>query len=308
VTHRLKLVIAFAAIYLIWGSTYLAIRIAIETLPPFLMAGVRLTVAGILLYGWARWRGAPRPVRSNWLAAGVVGGLMPLGGNGGVVWAEQRVPSGLTAVLIATVPLWIAILEWVRSGARPGGRVAGGLIMGMAGIALLVGPGELAGGKGIDLLGAAVLLLASLSWAMGSLYSRRARLPSSPLLATAMEMLAGGLLLLLAGLIAGQAADFDPARISLQSVVALCYLIVFGSLVAFTAYVWLLRVTLPSHAATYAYVNPVVAVFLGWAVGGEPLTARTLLAAAIIVGAVVIITASRPRAGRETAAVPEQSP
>ena len=307
-SHRLKLVLAFAAVYLIWGSTYLAIRLAIETLPPFLMAGVRFLIAGVLLYAWARWRGAPRPARTHWLAAATVGGLMLLGGNGGVVWAEQRVPSGLTAVLIATVPLWIALLEWVQGGVRPGGRVAGGLMMGLAGIALLVGPGELAGAEGIDLVGAAVLLVASLSWAIGSLYSRRARLPSSPLLATAMEMLAGGLLLLLAALVTGQVSDLNPSQISLQSVLALVYLIVFGSLVAFTAYVWLLRVTLPSHAATYAYVNPVVAVFLGWAVGGEPLTARTLLAAAIIVGAVVIITASRPARGREIAAVPEQSP
>lgn len=310
-THRLKLVLAFASIYIIWGSTYLAIRIAIDTLPPFLMAGVRFVVAGGLLYGWARRRGAPRPIRAHWLAAALVGALMLLGGNGGVVWAEQRVPSGLTAVLIATVPLWIAVLEWVRGGVRPGGRVAVGLAMGLAGIALLVGPGELAGGKGVDLVGAAVLLFASLSWAVGSLYSRRAGLPSSPLLATAMEMLTGGLLLLLAGLIAGQAAALDLGRISLQSVVALGYLIVFGSLVAFTAYVWLLRVTLPAQAATYAYVNPVVAVFLGWALGGEPLTARTLLAAAVIIGAVVIITASQPRAARAAAipaAVPRRAP
>jgi len=307
-SHRFKLILAFAAIYLIWGSTYLAIRLAIETLPPFLMAGVRFVVAGVTLYGWARWRGAPRPILTNWLAAAIVGGLMLLGGNGGVTWAEQRVPSGLTAVLIATVPLWIAILEWMRGGTRPSGRVAGGLIMGLAGIALLVSPGELAGAKGIDLVGAAVLVVASLSWAIGSLYSRRARLPSSPLLATAMEMLCGGLLLLLAALITGQTADLDPSRISLQSVLALCYLIVFGSLVAFTAYIWLLRVTLPSHAATYAYVNPVVAVFLGWALGGEPLTARTLLAAAIIVGAVVIITASQPRTGREAASDPKEVP
>ncbi len=306
-THRLKLVLAFAAVYLIWGSTYLAIRIAIETMPPFLMAGVRFVVAGGLLYGWARWRGAPRPVRANWPAAALVGALMLFGGTGGVVWAEQRVPSGLTAVLIATVPLWIAMLEWVRGGARPGGRVAVGLVMGLGGIGLLVGPGELAGAKGMDLVGAAVLLFASLSWAIGSLYSRRAKLPSSPLLATAMEMLAGGLFLLLAGLITGQAADLDPSRISLQSVAALTYLIVFGSLVAFTAYIWLLRVTLPAQAATYAYVNPVIAVLLGWALGGEPLTARTLLAAAVIISAVVIITASQPRAGREAAAGPGEA-
>ncbi|MBN1138222.1 MAG: EamA family transporter, partial [Anaerolineae bacterium] len=147
-THRFRLVLAFAAVYLIWGSTYLAIRLAIETLPPFLMAGVRFTIAGVVLYGWVRWRGAPRPTRTHWLAAAIVGGLMLLGGNGGVVWAEQQVPSGLTAVLIATVPLWIALLQWLQGGARPGGRVAGGLVMGMAGIGLLVGPGELAGGKG----------------------------------------------------------------------------------------------------------------------------------------------------------------
>jgi len=306
-SHRLKLVLAFAAVYLIWGSTYLGIRLAIETMPPFLMAGVRFVVAGTVLYAWARWRGAPHPVRTHWLAAAAVGGLMLFGGNGGVVWAEQRVPSGLTAVLIATVPLWIALLEWVRGGARPNGRVAVGLMIGLAGIALLVGPGELAGGKGVDLVGAVVLLMGSLSWAIGSLYSRHANLPSSPLLATAMEMLAGGAFLLLAGLATGQASGLDPSRISLSSVLALCYLIVFGSLVAFTAYIWLLRVTLPAYAATYAYVNPVVAVFLGWALGGEPLTARTLLAAAIIIGAVVIITASKPRARQGAAAGSEVS-
>jgi drug/metabolite transporter (DMT)-like permease len=307
-THRFKLILAFAAIYLIWGSTYLAIRLAIDTLPPFLMAGVRFIIAGIALYGLARRRGAPRPVRANWLAAAVVGGLLLLGGNGGVVWAEQRVPSGLTAVLIATVPLWIAILQWLRGGPRPSARTAVGLTMGLVGIGLLVGPGELAGGKGVDLVGAAVLLLASLSWAIGSLYSRHGRLPSAPLLATAMEMLAGGLLLLLAGLVTGQAADLHWSRISVQSVLALSYLIVFGSLVAFTAYTWLLRVTLPAHAATYAYVNPVVAVVLGWALGGEPLTARTLLAAAVIVGAVVIITASRPPPSQPAAAGPADGP
>jgi drug/metabolite transporter (DMT)-like permease len=298
-TLRFKLILAFAAIYLIWGSTYLAIRLAIETLPPFMMAGVRFVIAGVMLYGWARWRGAPRPVRANWLAAAIVGGFMLLGGNGGVTWAEQRVPSGLTAVLIATVPLWIALLEWLRGGARPTARVAAGLATGLAGIVLLVGPGELGGGKGVDLVGASVLLIASLSWAIGSLYSRRAKLASSPLLATAMEMLCGGLLLLLAGLASGQVSDLNPSRISIQSILALCYLIAFGSLVAFTAYVWLLRVTLPARAATYAYVNPVVAVFLGWALAGEPLTARTLLAAAIIIGSVVIIAASQLRPGGE---------
>jgi drug/metabolite transporter (DMT)-like permease len=298
-THRLKIVVAFAAIYLVWGSTYLAIRLAIETLPPFLMAGVRFVIAGVILYGWTRWRGAPRPGRGHWAAAGIVGGLMLLGGNGGVVWAEQRVPSGLTSVLIATVPLWVALLEWLRCGTRPSRPMAIGLAMGLAGIILLVGPTELAGSSRMDLLGAVVLILAALSWAAGSLYSRRASLPASPLLATAMEMLAGGLLLLLASLVTGQAADLDLSQVSLQSVLALGYLIVFGSLVAFTAYTWLLRVTSPARAATYAYVNPAVAVFLGWALGGEPLTVRTLLAAAIIVGAVVVITSYQPRPERQ---------
>ena len=153
-THRVRVILAFAAIYLIWGSTYLAIRFAIDTLPPFLMAGVRFVIAGALLYGWARWRGATRPSRGHWLAAVIVGGLMLLGGNGGVVWAEQRVPSGLTSVLIATVPLWVAVLDWLRRGTRPSSRMAAGLALGLAGIVLLVGPAELAGTQRMDLLGA----------------------------------------------------------------------------------------------------------------------------------------------------------
>lgn len=289
-THRLRVVLAFAAVYIIWGSTYLAIRFAIDTLPGFLMAGVRFLLAGGLLYAWARSQGAARPSRIHWRSAAIVGGLMLLGGNGGVVWAEQHVPSGLTAVLIATVPLWVAVLDWLWRGSRPTVRGLLGLALGLAGIGLLVGPGELAGSQGVDLLGAGVLVLASLSWAAGSLYSRSAPLPGSPLLATALEMLAGGALLLVLGLAAGQATELDLARVSLRSLLALGYLVVFGSLVAFTAYIWLLRATSPARAATYAYVNPVVAVVLGWALAGEPLTTRTLLAAAVIIGAVVLIT------------------
>ena len=299
-SHRLRTILAFAAIYIIWGSTYLAIRFAIDTLPGFVMAGVRFVGAGTVLYALARRRGAPRPTHLHWRGAVIVGALMLLGGNGGVVWAEQRVPSGLAAVLIATVPLWVALLDWLWRGTRPGGRVLAGLALGLAGIALLVGPGELAGSRGVDLLGAGVLLFASLSWAIGSIYTRSAGLPPSPLLATAMEMLAGGVLLLVADLVTGQVAELDLGSVSLRSVLALAYLIAFGSLVAFTAYVWLLRVTTPARAATYAYVNPVVAVLLGWALAGEPLTPRTLLAAGVIVGAVVLIT-SRPQREPELA-------
>jgi drug/metabolite transporter (DMT)-like permease len=213
---------AFAAIYLIWGSTYLAIRIAIETFPPFLMAGIRFFIAGAILYASTRWRGTPQPSRSHWLAATVVGGLLLLGGNGGVVWAEQRVPSGLTALLIGTVPLWMALLNGLRpGGVKPSKGVMVGLTFGFMGIALLVGPGELAGGRHVDSLGAAVLVIASLLWATGSLYSRRASLPASPFLATAMEMLAGGALLLIASFFTGEWTKLEPSALSLRSWLAL---------------------------------------------------------------------------------------
>lgn len=293
---RWRVLAAFAAIYLIWGSTYLGIRFAIETLPPLLMAATRFIIAGTALYGWLRLRGAPRPTRANWGAAAVVGGLLLLGGNGIVTWAEQRVPSGLAALLIATVPLWMVLLNWLRpGGTRPSGQVIFGLVCGLVGMALLIGPADLAGNGALDPVGALALVLAALSWSVGSLYSRRAPLAKSPLLATGMEMLMGGLLLLAAGSLTGEWARLDLGSVSLLSVLALGYLIVFGSLIAFSAYVWLLRVTTPARAATYAYVNPVVAVFLGWALAGEPLNARILLAAAIIIAAVVIITSERAR-------------
>jgi len=282
---------AFAAVYLIWGSTYLAIRFAIETVPPFLMAGARFLLAGVVLYAWMRLRGRSRPTYYHWISAAIVGGLLLLGGNGGVVWAEQRVPSGLTALLITCVPLWMALLNWLRpGGVRPSVAVATGLLAGFGGVTLLVGPGEFAGGAHVDPVGGLVLLLASLSWAAGSLYSRYARFPDSALLATGMEMIAGGALLLLASAATGEWARLDLGAVSLTSLVSFAYLIAFGSLVGFTAYIWLLRVSTPARVSTYAYVNPVVAVFLGWAFAGEPLTPRTLIAAAIIICAVVLIT------------------
>ncbi|HEY8490054.1 MAG TPA: EamA family transporter [Dehalococcoidia bacterium] len=287
----MKLVAAFAAVYLIWGSTYLGIRFAIETLPPFSMASVRFLVAGLVLYLWARASGADRPSGRHWLTAAVAGGLLLAGGNGGVVWAEQRVPSGLAALLVATVPLWMAVLEWARpGGTRPRAGVAVGVALGLGGVALLAGPGELAGGARPDPLGTAVLLLASLSWAAGSVYLRRAPLPRSQALATGMEMVAGGALLGLAALAAGEPGGLDLGGASLRSWLALAYLVIFGSLVGFTAYTWLLKATTAARASTYAFVNPVVAVFLGWALAGEPVTARTLLAAAAILGAVGLIT------------------
>ncbi len=301
--RRLTLVAAFAAVYLIWGSTYLAIRFAIETMPPFLMAGVRFTIAGGILYAAARALGARGPTRRHWKSALVIGGFLLLGGNGGVVWAEQTVPSGLTALIVAIVPLWMVLFDWLRgSGTRPGAGVALGLLLGFIGVGLLVGPNGLGEGARIDPLGAGVVVLASVLWAAGSIYARHARLPESQPLATGMEMLAGGALLLIAGTGFGEIGRVDLAAISTRSTLALLYLIVFGAIIAFTAYVWLLRVTTPARAATYAYVNPVVAVVLGWSLASEPLGPRVLLAAAMIVGAVVLIVGRPARRAKPLAA------
>jgi drug/metabolite transporter (DMT)-like permease len=284
---------ALIAVYLIWGSTYLAIRWAVETIPPFLMAGTRFFIAGALLYAWMRLRGVPKPEPLHWVSATIVGGCLLVGGNGGVVWVERGgFPSGLTALMIATVPLWMALLQRLR-GVRMGGGVAVGLLLGFVGIILLIGPGELSIGSRVDPIGATVLIGASLSWAVGSLYSRRARLPESALLATAMEMLAGGALLILTGLALGEHGAVRLSAISPQSFFSYLYLILFGSLVGFTAYIWLLRVTTPVLVSTYAYVNPVVAVLLGATLAGETITIRTLLAAVIILIAVALISVPR---------------
>lgn len=288
---------AFAAIYIIWGSTYLAIRYAVETLPPFLMAGTRFLTAGALLYGWQRFRGIDRPKRVYWRSAAIIGGFLLLGGNGGVTWAEKTVPSGVTALLITTVPIWMVLVEWLRrDGIRPDGAVVVGVLLGLAGVVVLVGSNELGGGVPLNRIGAIVLVLASLSWSIGSIYSRSAPLPDSPLLLTAMEMLCGGGLLFVAGLLSGEAGRMTAAAISMRSVLSLGYLIVFGSLIAFSSYVWLLGVTTPARVSTYAFVNPVVAVLLGVAVAGEPFSVRTAGATVIIVTAVVLITTRARRA------------
>lgn len=283
-----KLIAAFTSVYLIWGSTYLAIAFAIETIPPHLMAAARFLVAGAVLYAWARWRGAPRPTLANWRAAAIIGGLLCLGGNGAVVWAETRVPTGVTALIVASVPIWMTLLDRLRNG---GGRtpwpVVAGLLLGVAGIALLIAPGKLAGR--VDTLGAGVLVLGSFSWALGSILSRTATLPRSGFLAAAMEMLTGGVWLLVFGVATGQAGDFALAAVSGKSLVSLAYLTVFGSLVGFTAYIWLLGATTAARVSTYAYVNPVVAVLLGWGFAGEAMSLRTLAAATVIVGAVALI-------------------
>jgi drug/metabolite transporter (DMT)-like permease len=306
VPMRVKVIGAFAAVYLIWGSTYLAIRFAIETLPPFLMAGFRFAVAGAVLYGWARWMGAARPARIHWVSATVIGGLLISVGNGAVVWAEQRVASGLASLLIATVPIWIVLMDWIRrGGARPRPSVMLGVAMGFAGLSLLIGPEKLSGIHRIDPTGAAVLVIGAIAWAAGSLYSLRAPLPESRMLATAMEMLTGGALIFLAGLATNEWSVLQWGGISFRSAASLVYLIVFGSLVGFTAYIWLLNVTTPARASTYAYVNPVVAVVLGRVLAGEPLSAQTVFSAGIIVAAVAVITTDRTRSELKNAKEPD---
>lgn len=293
----LRVALALAAVYVIWGSTYLAIAIAIETLPPFWMAGARFVIAGGLLYGWSLRRGAPHPTPAQWRSAALIGGLLLLGGNGGVVWAEQRVSSGIAALLVSMVPLWMVLFRWLQPGGeRPNGRVWAGVALGFVGLALLVRPWEAAGiGSSLDLLGVGALVLACVSWAWGSIYSRRVPLPESPLMATGAEMLCGGGLLLLVGAFLGEPAQIDPAAVSGRSLLALLYLITFGALVGFTAYVWLLRVANPVLVSTYAYVNPIVAVFLGWLILSEPVTGQTIGAAAVIVAGVALITTSQNR-------------
>jgi drug/metabolite transporter (DMT)-like permease len=287
----LRVAVALGAVYLIWGSTYLAIRFAIETIPPFLMAAARYLTAGVLLYGWSRLRGAPRPSLVHWRSAVIIGALLLLAGNGGVVWAEQRVSSGLVALLISTEPLWIVLMTWLRDRRqRPGGRVVAGLLLGFAGLVLLVRPSS---SGGLDPLAVVAVLIASLSWAWGSLYSQRAKLPASPLLSTGMQMLSGGGLLLLAAALTGEPARFALAEVSTRSLLSLAYLVVFGAIIAFTAYVWLLRSASTVLVSTYAYVNPVVAVLLGWAFAGEPLTRGTLVAAAVILTGVALISSAQ---------------
>jgi drug/metabolite transporter (DMT)-like permease len=300
---RLGVALALATVYVVWGSTYLAIRVAIATLPPFLMAGVRFVLAGAILYAYARLTGVPRPTGRQWAAAALTGALLLLCGNGGVVWAQQYIASGLAALLVAMLPLHVALLEWfLPGGQRPAGRVLLGLALGLTGVAGLVRPSGDA--DATQLWAALALTGASLSWAVGSLYWRSAGKAVSPLLGTGMQMLAGGALLALAGVATGEPARFVPADVTLKSLLAVAYLLVFGSLIAFTAFVWLLRNASPTLVSTYAFVNPVVAVALGCGLAGEPFTVPMVLAGgAVLLSVVLIVTA--PKAGGQPRTEPE---
>lgn len=284
------------SVYIVWGSTYLAIMFAVDTIPPFLMAGVRWLTAGLVLFIWRRLAGDPLPKVVHWRSAAVIGLLLVVGGNGVVSWAEQVVPSSITALLVGSVPLWIMLLEilrgfLVKKDTRPSWIAVVGILVGFGGIVLLVGPWEVKGDMGgVNLIGAGALILASIFWASGSVYSRTAKLPSSPLMGTAMESLSGGAALVVVASLAGEWSRLDLSAVSGRSLLGLVYLIVFGSLVGFVAYTWLLRSAPVTLVSTYAYVNPVVAVFLGALLADEPVTPRVIVAALIILGSVVLIT------------------
>lgn len=307
---RLKVSLAFAAIYLIWGSTYLAIAYSIETLPPYLMTGFRFLFGGLLLYGWARLRGVAAPRGRQWGPAVLIGALMLFGGMGLVAFAQQWVPSGLTALIIAMVPVWLVLIEWLRpNGVRPSARVWLGIALSFVGLVLLIGPLNLDGASDVNLMGAGLVLLATLSWSAGSMLSRNAQLPDSPILSTGMQMLSASVLLLSTGMLRGELGQVHLALVSARSLLGWAYLVVFGSVIAFTAYLWLLKVSTPAQVGTYAYVNPVIAVLLGWSLNGETLSPQTLLGAGLVIAAVVFIvtqqrkpkphTAPEPRACRE---------
>jgi drug/metabolite transporter (DMT)-like permease len=292
---KTKVWIALLALYIVWGSTYLAIRFSVETIPPFLHAALRFLISGAILYIWRRAAGDPAPTAGNWKSTAIVGTALLLGGNGLVGWAEQTVPSGIAALMITTSPFWLVLFEALRAGGtKPTWQAILGLIIGFAGVFILVGPAELTGGEGsFDTFGIILLLLAPLFWSMGSIYAKGADMPKSSLLSTGMQMLMGAVALFVVSLVRGELNGFNFDMVSMRSWLALAYLITFGSLIGFVSYGWLLHNAPISLVSTYAYVNPVVAVLLGSLLADETLNGRILIAAAIIIGSVVLINSAR---------------
>ena len=292
----LKMVAAFAAIYLIWGTTYLAMAIAVQTIPPFMISGARFVFAGLLLLGFLVFRGVPLPSYRQWKWAAVIGTCLMVGGNGLVMWGIQEIPSGVCAVIIATMPLWMTVFDWLfYAGPRPTWRVATGLLLGLVGIVLLMGPKELMLGEAVlHLPSLLAVICAPIFWSLGSLHSRRVDLPKNVFMATGAEMICGGAVLLAISVVMQEPRQIDWAGVSWNSAFAVVYLTIFGSLIALTSYMWLLKNAVASRVATYTYVNPIIAVFLGWLVLDEVITGETLLATAVIVSAVVMIVSWKP--------------
>lgn len=295
-TTRPQVVLASAAVFLIWGTTYFVLGRLVHEAPPLLLTALRFIAAGSVLYAWRRSRGAARPQAAHWLSAAWIGALLLLGGYGLTSWAQQRVPSGLTALLVSLSPVNMVLIDWLRPGGkRPGLPVFAGLGLGVAGTILLIGPARLEAAREADLSSAMACVLASLCWSAGSVLGRQARQVPDVFLAAAMQMLVGSALLFAASAATGEWSRVNASLLSTPLVAGWIYLTIAGSLVAFSAYIYLLKVTTPARAGTYAYVNPAVAVFVGWAFGGERVTSRMLFAAALLLGGVALITAWKGR-------------
>ncbi len=292
---KTKVWVALLALYIVWGSTYLAIRFSVETIPPFLHAALRFLISGAILYIWRRAAGDPAPTAGNWKSTAIVGAALLLGGNGLVAWAEQSVPSGIAALMISTSPFWLVLFEALRAGGtRPTWQAVVGLIAGFGGVFILIGPAEITGTEAsYNTFGIILLLFAPLFWSMGSIYAKGADMPKSTLLSTGMQMLTGAVALFIVSLAKGELNGFSFGQVSLRSWLGLTYLITFGSLVGFVSYGWLLHNAPISLMSTYAYVNPVVAVLLGSLLADEPLNGRILVATAIIIGSVIFINSAR---------------
>lgn len=293
---------SFLAVYVLWGATFFAMRVGLQSFPPLLLAGTRHFSVGLMLFPLLRWKTGIRPTAAQWKTAAITGLLLLCIGNGGVCWAEQTVPSGIAALLVATVTLWMVIVDWLRPGGhKPSARILFGIVMGFAGMVILVGPAKLGNSGRVDLKGAGILLVASFAWACGSLWSKHGALPSSPMLGVAMQGLCGGAALWIAGLFTGEVAQFHPLAVTPRAWLAVGYLVMFGSCIGFTAFLYILKKSTAARVGTYAFVNPIVALVVGWLLGGEALSQRTLLAAAIILTAVVVVITAPHRNPREAA-------
>ncbi len=289
-----KLIVAFTSVYIVWGSTYLAIRFAIESIPTFLMAGSRFFISGILVYAYLRVRGRDKPTFKEWQIESFIGLLLLAMANGSVVMAEHTVPSGLAALMVATVSIWMVLLNWLwNKTERPNSGIVIGIVIGFIGLIVLVGPQNISDGTNVDPFGAFLLLFASFTWAAGSVYSKTAHHPKSPMMSASMQMISGGIFLLIFSALNGEYSDLNLNLISDKSALSLGYLIFFGSIVGFGSYVYILRHASPAHVGTYAYVNPVIAVLLGWALADETVDERILIAATLIIFSVILITKYR---------------
>lgn len=298
---KTKIWIALIALYIVWGSTYLAIRFAVETIPPFFHAGIRFLISGLILLAWRRAAGDPWPTRIQWRSLFIIGTLLLLGGNGLVSWAVQFIPSGVAALVIGGVPMFMVLAEAFRpGGVKPNWQAIVGLLIGFAGILILVGPSEISGSDVIlNPFGVVALIGACIFWSAGSVYSKHAELPKSTLMTTGGEMLIGSMSIFAVSFLSGELSGWDPASVTAKSIWGVVYLILAGSLIGFVSFVWLLQNAPISLVATYAYVNPIVAVLLGVLFANEALEPRIGLAAAIIIGSVMFINATRPRVREE---------